>query len=278
MSVEAYIKQHLKQAVVRKQSVGTGLFLADKVLLANNQTVFVKHQSRKNQQLILEGQELNLLGKIIHAPKVLASDEHCLILEWIEVKHNPNLQSQMGIELAQLHQNTQPFFGFDFDNKIGQTPQPNAVGEKIDNWAQFYWQYRLQYQINLAKDNQLISEEEYQQLLSIKTLLPKLLDYDIKPTLLHGDLWSGNVLSGEDNPYFIDSASYYGHREIDFALTFMFGGFSSEFYESYNKTYPLSKSFNDRKPLYMLYHYLNHLNIFGSGYHQHVMRCYNALR
>jgi fructosamine-3-kinase len=277
MSIEERIEKHLDRRVINKKSVSTGLFEAYKVTLDNNNKVFIKYQSIANQNLIHEGKELSLLGKSVHTPTVLGSCENCLILEWIETAYNPKMQSQMGTELAKLHQNTSNCFGFEFDNKIGQTPQYNGIGQNIDNWAYFYWVYRLQPQIALAYQNTLISQTEYQQLLQIKTILPSLLGNTIKPVLLHGDLWSGNVLSGEKQPYFIDTASYYGHREIDFALTFMFGGFDDDFYQSYNESYPLDSGFNERKPLYMLYHYLNHLNIFGSGYHANVIRCANQL-
>lgn len=277
MSIEAHIKQHLSLGVIGKQSVGTGLFSAYQVTLSDGSSAFIKYQSNPNQQLVNEGRELTLLRKTIHTPAVLGSCEYCLILEWINAAHNPNMQSQMGSELAKLHQNTGDYFGFGFDNKIGQTPQPNGVGKNINNWADFYWQYRLLHQIELANQGRLITPTDYQQLLDIKHKLPSLLSKDIKPSLLHGDLWSGNVLSGKNQPYFIDTASYYGHREIDFALTFMFGGFDDNFYQSYNETYPLDSGFNERKPLYMLYHYLNHLNIFGSGYHANTMNCVRQL-
>lgn len=277
MSIGPHIEQHLNQKIVNTQSVSTGLFEAYQVKLINGDKVFVKYQQHANQQLALEAETLILLGNIIHTPKVLASCEHCLILEWIDTSHNSNLQSQIGLELATLHQNTADYFGFHVDNTIGQTSQPNAVGKKIDNWSEFYWQYRLLHQITLADKNGLLSNKEVRELLKIETILPSLLSNNIKPSLLHGDLWSGNVLSGGNYPYFIDTASYYGHREIDFALTFMFGGFSNEFYQSYNAAYPIDKGFDARKPLYMLYHYLNHLNIFGSGYHANVMNCAGQL-
>ncbi|CAB5506781.1 hypothetical protein AZO1586R_2152 [Bathymodiolus azoricus thioautotrophic gill symbiont] len=277
MFVESHIEKHLRQQVTHKQSISTGLFEAYQIILDSGERVFIKVQTKANQQLISEGKELALLGKTIHTPKVLGSCEYCLILEWIDNKDNPKLQIQMGIELAKLHQNTEQYFGFEFDNKIGQTPQPNGVNQNISNWSEFYWQYRLLHQIELAKQNKLTNQNEYQQLLAVRTILPDLLNDNIKPVLLHGDLWSGNIISGENHPYFIDSASYYGHREIDFALTFMFGGFSNAFYQSYHNTYPFDAGFDRRKPLYMLYHYLNHLNIFGGGYHANVMNCYNAL-
>jgi protein-ribulosamine 3-kinase len=277
MSIEAHIEQHLGLSIINKQSVSTGLFSAYQVTLSDGNTVFVKYQSNPNQQLINEGRELALLGRTIDTPTVLGSCEYCLILEWINTTHNANMQTQMGLALANLHQNTGDYFGFEFDNKIGKTPQLNGVGQNIDNWADFYWEYRLLHQITLAHQNTLISQTDYQQLLRVKNILPNLLDNTIKPSLLHGDLWSGNVLSGTSRPYFIDTASYYGHREIDFALTYMFGGFGDDFYQSYNKVYPLDSGFDKRKPLYMLYHYLNHLNIFGSGYHASTMNCAGQL-
>ena len=277
VSIESHIQQHLNRQVAHKQSVSTGLFEAYQVTLNNGQKVFIKVQTQPNQQLINEGRELALLGKTIHTPKVLGSCEQCLILEWIDTSDNPSIQAQMGLELAKLHKNTTQYFGFEFDNKIGQTPQPNAVNKKLTNWSEFYWAYRLYHQIKLANQRGLIKPIEYQQLLTIESVLPNLLDNSIKPALLHGDLWSGNVLSGKNYPHFIDTASYYGHREIDFALTFMFAGFTDKFYQSYNNAYPFDEGFDERKPLYMLYHSLNHLNIFGSGYHANVINCYKYL-
>lgn len=276
MSVEAHIEQHLNQSVISKHTINTGLFSAYKVVL-NNTQVFVKYQSRPSQQLIQEATELSLLGKYVCTPKVFANCEHCLILEWIEAKHNPNMQIQTGQALAKLHKTSAKYFGFHTNNSIGITKQLNAVGKNSGDWADFYWEYRLLYQIELAYQNTRINKNEYQQLLSIKNQLSKLLNNDIKPSLLHGDLWSGNLLNGVNYPYFIDPACYYGHREMDFALTFMFGGFSSEFYQAYNIAYPLENGFEQRKPLYMLYHYLNHLNIFGGDYHTGVINCLNKL-
>ncbi len=277
MSINSHIEKHLNQHISSKQLVGTGLFEAYQVTLGNNQKVFIKVQNQHNQQLIDEGKALILLGNTIHTPKVLGSCEQCLILQWIQPANNPNYQAEIGFALARLHQNTQPYFGFHSDNTIGQTPQPNAVNQRLSNWAAFYWQYRLLHQIELAKKNKRLSAGEYQQLLRVECLLPGLLDDNIKPSLLHGDLWSGNVLSGKHHPTFIDPACYYGHREIDFALTFMFGGFSSDFYNSYETVYPLESDFEKRKPLYMLYHYLNHLNIFGVAYHASVLACTTQL-
>ncbi|MBN2627525.1 MAG: fructosamine kinase family protein, partial [Spirochaetales bacterium] len=87
-----------------------------------------------------------------------------------------------------------------------------------------------------------------------------------KPSLLHGDLWSGNVLRGKEQLWMIDPAAYYGHREADLAMTSLFGGFPGEFYRSYGETNPLEPDYEDRKDIYNLYHLMNHLNMFGSSY------------
>ena len=277
MSLDRYIQQHLQQTIIKSESVGTGLFAAHKLQLESGDKVFIKTQSSPNQQLIHEAKELALLGQYIATPKVLGSDEYCLILQWIDSAHNPQSQAQLGQQLAHLHQQSHRCFGFEFDNKIGQTPQYNAPNEQISNWAEFYWLYRLLPQITLAKEKHHLSQQECQQLYQLEPILPTLLDDVIKPALLHGDLWSGNVISAKDQPYLIDPASYYGHREADFSLSFIFGGFSTEFYQAYQSVYPLDEGFERRKPLYMLYHYLNHLNLFGSGYHGSSMRCAEQL-
>ena len=113
--------------------------------------------------------------------------------------------------------------------------------------------------------------------MNLKDSIYRKLDIQIRPTLLHGDLWSGNYIAASNGPYFIDTASYYGHSEADFALTYMFGGFSKEFYQSYQSRSPFEENFEERKPIYMIYHYLNHLNLFGRSYLGGVLNCYQKI-
>ena len=277
MSLETCIHKHLGLEIVSRHNIGTGLFEAYQLSLSDGRSVFAKYQTQANNELINEGRELALLGQFVATPKVLASDQQVLILEWIETAHNPNIQQQLGKQLATLHQQHQAYFGFEFDNKIGQTPQHNAPGLNITDWVEFYWQYRLKLQIELAEKNGYLRQNDIELLLKVENELDRLLAFEIQPSLLHGDLWSGNFLSGKHQPYLIDTASYYGHREADLALTFIFGGFSREFYQSYQQHYPLEAGFEARKPLYMLYHYLNHLNLFGSGYHASTLNCARQL-
>ena len=153
-------------------------------------------------------------------------------------------------------------------------PQYNAINQSVTSWSFFFWEYRLLFQIKYALKNKLISHKEYTKLLLIKSKLKNLLSNSIKPSLLHGDLWSGNVISGINGPVFIDTSCYYGHSEADLALTYMFGGFSNDFYRSYELHSPLESGSEQRKPIYMLYHYLNHLNIFGRSYHSRCIKLY----
>lgn len=275
--LETLIEQHLNHSIISNNSIGTSIFEAYQVTLSNDQIIFVKYQSTPSNQLLTEAKMLRMLANTVNTPKVLACCEQCLILEWIEEYSLPSTQIQIGKNLAILHKVTQDYYGFDTDNYIGNTPQLNAGSKQIDNWRDFFWDYRLLFQIELANTNGYLPWVDYQALLAIKNTLPNLIDIDIIPALLHGDLWSGNVMSTTSGPYFIDPACYFGHREIDFSLTFMFGGFTDEFYHAYDQEFPLDKGFKKRKPLYMLYHYLNHLNIFGDGYHANVMSCVRQL-
>ena len=273
MYLDELIQEHTHQEINTYQSIGTGLFDSYKVNLKNNSNVFIKIQNNSNNDLIHEAEELRILGEHVNTPKVIASTNHCIILEWIEQSYNPSIQKELGRSLSELHLKHNDYFGFIFDNKIGSTPQNNAIKKNIDNWADFFWNYRIKFQIDLAKKNNLLELEQYKNLMNLKDSIYRKLNIQIRPTLLHGDLWSGNYIATSRGPYFIDTASYYGHREADFALTHMFGGFSTEFYESYQKFYPFDEGFDDRKYTYILYHLLNHLNIFGKNYLEPTLNC-----
>ncbi|MEK9575005.1 MAG: fructosamine kinase family protein [Gammaproteobacteria bacterium] len=277
MYLDELIQEHTHQEINTYQSIGTGLFDSYKVNLKNNSNVFIKIQNNSNNDLIHEAEELRILGEHVNTPKVIASTNHCIILEWIEQSYNPSIQKELGRSLSELHLKHNDYFGFIFDNKIGSTPQKNATNKNIKNWADFYWSYRIKFQIDLAKKNNLLELEQYNNLMNLKDSIYRKLDIQIRPTLLHGDLWSGNYIATSSGPYFIDTASYYGHSEADFALTYMFGGFSKEFYQSYEKRSPFEENHEERKPIYMIYHYLNHLNLFGRSYLGGVLNCYQKI-
>jgi len=277
MYLDELIQEHTHQEINTYQSIGTGLFDSYKVNLKNNSNVFIKIQTNPSNDLIHEAEELRILGEHVNTPKVIASTNHCIILEWIEQSYHPSIQRELGRSLSELHQKENDYFGFIFDNKIGSTPQNNAIEKNIENWADFFWNYRIKFQINLAKKNNLLELEQYNNLMNLKDSIYRKLDIQIRPTLLHGDLWSGNYIATSRGPYFIDTASYYGHSEADFALTYMFGGFSKEFYQSYQGRSTFEENHEARKPIYMIYHYLNHLNLFGRSYLDGVLNCYQKI-
>jgi fructosamine-3-kinase len=157
--------------------------------------------------------------------------------------------------LANLHRRTGPRFGWERDNWIGLAPQKNGWR---DDWAGFYRDFRLIPQ--LAKAGLM---KEASPLLDGLNLFFE--DHNPTPSLLHGDLWRGNVGFTPEGPVIYDPAVYYGDREADLAMTELFGGFPREFYEAYRAAWPLDSGYETRKHLYNLYHLLNHLNLFGSG-------------
>jgi len=277
MSIEQHIEAHLGCKVIDKKTISAGEISCFKILTSMDLIIFAKYQNIENNNLINQANELFLLSSSMPTPKVLGFSAQCLLLEWIETSHKKNHQVEIGKVLANLHKRTNKYFGFDYDNTIGEMPQYNAINESISSWSYFFWEYRLLFQIKYALKNKLISNNEYKKLLLIKSKIEKLFDNSIKPSLLHGDLWSGNVINGINSPIFVDTSCYYGHSEADLALTYMFGGFSNDFYRSYETHNPLESGSEQRKPIYMLYHYLNHLNIFGRSYHPGVLRCTNQI-
>ncbi len=194
-------------------------------------------------------------------PELINFDDHFIVLEFIT--QNPRVadfQKKLGKDLARLHNSGNSQYGFYEDNHIGSTPQKNAYKKQ---WINFYIENRLDYQVAISKDKHIINNYE-----KLRIKIPEILeDSEEPPCLIHGDLWSGNVISNEKGePVLIDPAAYYGHRELELAMTQLFGGFTGEFYSSYNDEYPLKKDWKKRQDIYKLYHILNHFNIFGQSY------------
>jgi fructosamine-3-kinase len=186
-----------------------------------------------------------------------------LALEWLELGRGGR-DAALGRALAALHRSTAPRFGWHRDNTIGTTPQANGWD---DVWARFFGERRLAPQLALAARHGHggALQRDGERLLAA---LPSLLrGHRPVPSLLHGDLWSGNaarLASGE--PVVFDPAVYCGDREADLAMTELFGGFGADFHAAYREAWPLDAGYGTRRTLYNLYHVLNHLNLFGGGY------------
>jgi fructosamine-3-kinase len=166
-------------------------------------------------------------------------------------------------QLAEIHLQTNPRFGFGSDNYIGSNPQKNPWMD--DGW-EFFREARLEKQIKWARDLSRLDNEDLKKLKKLMGRLPDLIP-EQPASLIHGDLWSGNLITNQDGfPALIDPAVYYGWAEADLAMAELFGHYPDKFYSAYTEIHPLEDGYRSRFPLYNIYHLLNHLNIFGGGY------------
>jgi protein-ribulosamine 3-kinase len=208
--------------------------------------------------------ELGSVAGTPRTPQVYLAAVDFLLLEYLAPEpRNPRCWEIFGEQLASLHLHTHPQFGFDADNYIGATPQPNP--RQSDGFA-FFAEHRLIFQAALARDNGYFSAAEIRQVERLCQRLPELVP-EQPASLLHGDLWSGNIHIGPDGlACLIDPAVYYGWAEADLAMAHLFGSLPLEFYTAYESLCPLVPGYKRRFDIYNLYHLLNHLNLFGMGY------------
>jgi protein-ribulosamine 3-kinase len=229
-----------------------------------------------------EAEGLHLLHRqnAIRIPKVIRHGKkgahQFLLLEFIEQKsRSKKYWEQLGQRLASLHRCSSEFFGLDQDNYIGSLRQHNHPNS---NWINFFIEQRLNVQVRLAINSGAVDSEWEKKFEALYAKLPSLIAVE-KPSLIHGDLWSGNLIADEQGePCLIDPAVYYGNREADLAMTRLFGGFSEEFYSAYEETFPLPPGSQRRVDLYNLYPLLVHVNLFGGSYVHSVESILRAFR
>ena len=188
-----------------------------------------------------------------------------LVLEYLEMTNRcADGDRMLGEQLAALHRHGAERFGWYRNNTIGSTPQINS---ETADWRHFWKHHRLGWQLELAAQNGYGGRLQQRGRLLLDRIDDLLAGHVPQPSLLHGDLWSGNyACTVTGKPVIFDPASYYGDRETDIAMTELFGGFSSAFYQAYQNAWPLTPGYQQRKTLYNLYHILNHLNLFGGAY------------
>ncbi len=193
-----------------------------------------------------------------------ASNDFFLVLEYLESATPENyFWENFGRGLAKLHKTTSDYFGLDHDNYIGSLTQSNR---KKNNWIDFFVEERLGFQLKLARDSHLIDSGVLGAAERLFNRLNEIIPKE-QSSLLHGDLWSGNFMLGDQGEAcIIDPAVYYGHREMDIAMTRLFGGFNHSFYEAYNQEFPMEKGWEQRLDICNLYPLLVHVNLFGGGY------------
>ena len=215
------------------------------------------------------GLELIALTNTVHTPEVFSvgnvGDNAYILMEFLDIRPQTKHSAlELGKQLAIMHKTKADYFGLNQTNWIGLTKQLN---KQETDWVVFYKDQRLLPQLEMAysKGYSAALEDKATHLLNNLDVFFE--DYSPVSSLLHGDLWSGNWGTLCNNkPVIFDPAVYYGDHEADIAMTLLFGGFSQEFYESYNSIWPVSSGFNIRQDLYNLYHVINHLNIFGISY------------
>lgn len=211
--------------------------------------------------LLREANGLRIPGFIAEG---IFEDTFFLILDYISsVKKNDNFWEAFARGLSTIHKKSSNNFGLEDENYIGSLKQYNA---RKSDWVSFFIEERLLRQLKLAHDSKLADSNVLSAFDRLFGVLNEIIPEEV-PSLLHGDLWSGNFMVDDlGEACLIDPAVYYGHREMDIAMTKLFGGFSEEFYSHYNNYFPLEKGWENRIEICNLYPLLVHLNLFGSSY------------
>lgn len=255
------------------RSAGGGSINSTWVLDNGNKQVFVKINDGSRLDMFeaeAEGlAEMAAARTSLHIPAPichgLAGDRSYLAMEYLQLaRGSADSLTQLGHGLADMHHQQHQYHGWHRNNTIGSTPQINT---RTGDWVEFFSKYRLGYQLMLAEQHGADRTTLEQGNKLAQNIHAFFSDYQPSPSLLHGDLWSGNyAILASGDPTIFDPAVYYGDRETDLAMTELFGGFPSRFYAAYNESWPLDPGYTTRKTLYKLYHILNHFNLFGGGY------------
>ena len=278
--LKSRLEKILSEPIKSTSSVSGGCIADSRKLQLESGKVFFLKQLRGSGSGAFDAEERGLeeLRKsgTVNVPEVVCKGLDFLLLQWIEAGYSRSSSSMemLGRQFAELHRYRGKKFGFFDDNLLGDSPQSNKPSKEGSlNWAVFFVENRLEFQTSLAVKNGYVTPEMRNLMDNLIKKVPDLISgTEEEPSLLHGDLWSGNYLIDERGiPWLIDPAVYYGHREADLAMTSLFGGFSNTFYSAYKSAYPISQGYAEREPLYQLYHLLNHLNLFGTGYYGQVI-------
>ncbi|WP_181347728.1 fructosamine kinase family protein [Thalassobacillus sp. CUG 92003] len=238
-----------------------------------NEQYFIKgNQHISSHFFRVEAEGLNLIKEsdTLSVPNVHYYDEPedgspaVIVMDWITQTPSPKSEEQLGRLLAEMHATHANQFGFHEETFVGTLPQPNGW---FDNWLVYYRDQRLKNQFERAVQQNKMPASRHRKMETLLTYLERWIPARPSPSLLHGDLWGGNWMSGpEGRPYVIDPSILYGDRAFELAFTELFGGFPKTFYSAYEEVQPLPDYYHDTKPLYQLFYLLVHLNIFGESY------------
>lgn len=288
-----------KFAIDNRHSVSGGCINQGYSISSSSRAYFAKI-NQASQVAMFEAEALGLQQmrdtQTIRVPEPICwgseGNSAYIVLEWLDLggRAGDSAWAEMGRKLAEMHKYTPPSppllrggeetnsgllrgcFGWDINNTIGSTVQ---INNWTANWAEFWAEHRIGYQLKLARRRgaNFLQEER------LLKVIPELLaGYEPQPSLVHGDLWGGNArVTSAGEPVIFDPATYFGDREVDLAMTELFGGFPTEFYQGYNQVLPLESGYEKRKTLYNLYHILNHFNLFGGSYESQANQMINRI-
>ncbi len=299
------IAAHISEAtgetfsIDNRRSVSGGCINQGYAISSSARTYFAKI-NQASQVAMFEAEALGLqqMGETqtIRVPQPICwgteGNSAYIVLEWLDLRGGggDRVWEEMGRKLAQMHKYIRPHppllrggeevdsailrrcFGWDINNTIGSTAQ---INNWTADWAEFWAEHRIGYQLKLASNR----GGNFSRGESLLAAIPKLLEgYKPQPSLVHGDLWGGNAsVTAAGKPVIFDPAAYWGDREVDIAMTELFGGFPATFYRGYNEVWLLDSGYEKRKILYNLYHVLNHFNLFGGSYESQANQMINRI-
>jgi len=266
-SIRLVIQSELEVSITHETVLhGGDINQAAKIETNSGDRFFLKWNATTSKDMFdREAQGLELLDSALTdlvIPNVFLIGDDFLLLEYIE-ESNTGSSFDFGVQLAKLHRKTNELFGLDHSNYIGRLPQDNKYHP---DWLEFFIRERIEPQVKLAIDSGKI-DSKYHSIFERAFNYTYIVFPEEPPALLHGDLWGGNYMfNSEGKACIYDPAVYYGHREMDLAMTKLFGGFDSDFCKGYNEEYPLQKGAEERFKLCNLYPILVHANLFGGHY------------
>jgi fructosamine-3-kinase len=249
-----------------------------KAALADGRTVFVKRaRTRRDGLFAAEANGLRWLGhEDAPVPEVLAADATMLVLPWIETaRPTPEKAERLGRDLAAVHRETDAY-GAPWPGYIAELPLDNATGA---SWPEWYADRRVLPYVRISVDRGALSENDAAEIERAAGRIPDAAGPAEPPARIHGDLWSGNVLWGQDRAWLIDPAAHGGHRETDLAMLALFGAPGLDrIIAAYDEVAPLADGWQARVPLHQLHPLLVHVALFGAAYRERVLSAARSIR